>query len=170
MASTAVLNDVNYLIVTLDAEKLPEHIQDTMDLYHYFDSNYSYKEILKKKQLLKTIKVKHSKTKEYNIYSKESIKKYLSNDTNLDDIKYEYKGVLELNRKIKKGDYLGKVKIIYNDNTLATYKVYLDKDIKYYNYFLLLIPIGFIIILFIFIKVKLKKHKRKLKNPFKKCK
>ena len=161
LASTSTLNNVNYLVITLNAEKLPNHITDTMDLYNYFDSNYSYKEILKKKQLLKTIKVKESKTKEYNIYSNKSIKKYLSNDVDINKIKYEYKGVEVLNRKIKKGDYLGKVKIIYDNNTLDTYKVYLDKDIKYYNYFLLLIPLGIIVLLVIIIKAKLKKKKHK---------
>ena len=161
LASTSTLNNVNYLVITLGAEKLPDHINDTMYLYNYFDSNYSYKEILKNKQLLKTIKVKESKTKEYNIYSNKSIKKYLSNDIDLNKIKYEYKGVEVLNRKIKKGDYLGKVKIIYDNNTLDTYKVYLDKDIKYYNYFLLLIPLGIMILFVIIIKAKLKKKKRK---------
>lgn len=167
LASTATLNDVNYLVVTLNAEKNPNHIKDSMNLYNYFDSNYSYKEILKDNQLLKTIKVKHSKTKEYRIVSKKSIKKYLSNDFNIDKIKYKYTGIKELTRKIKKGDYLGKVKIVYDNKTLDTYKVYLDNDIKYYNYWLLLIPLGIIVFL-IFIKIKLKKQKRRLKNPFRK--
>ena len=167
LASTATLNDVNYLVVTLNAEKNPNHIKDSMNLYNYFDSNYSYKEILKDNQLLNTIKVKHSKTKEYRIVSKKSIKKYLSNDFNIDKIKYKYTGIKELTRKIKKGDYLGRVKIVYDNKTLDTYKVYLDKDIKYYNYWLLLIPLG-IIVFVIFIKIKLKKQKRRLKNPFRK--
>ena len=169
LASTATYNDVNYLVVTLNSEELPNHIKDTLDLYNYFDTNYSYKEILKDKQLLKTIKVKGSKTKEYKIYSKKSITKYLSNDIDISKIKYKYSGVETLNRKIKKGDYLGKVKIIYGSDTLDTYKVYLDKDIKYYNYWLLLIPVG-IIILIIWIKIKLKKKKRRLKNPLRKKK
>ena len=169
LASTATYNDVNYLVVTLNSEELPNHIKDTLDLYNYFDTNYSYKEILKDKQLLKTIKVKDSKTKEYKIYSKKSITKYLSNDIDISKIKYKYSGVETLNRKIKKGDYLGKVKILYNSDTLDTYKVYLDKDIKYYNYWLLLIPVG-IIILIIWIKIKLKKKKRRLKNPLRKKK
>ena len=169
LASTATYNDVNYLVVTLNSEELPNHIKDTLDLYNYFDTNYSYKEILKDKQLLKTIKVKDSKTKEYKIYSKKSITKYLSNDIDISKIEYKYSGVEKLNRKIKKGDYLGKVKIIYGSDTLDTYKVYLDKDIKYYNYWLLLIPIG-IVILIIWIKIKIKKKKRRLKNPLKKKK
>ena len=85
----------------------------------------------------------------------------------IDKIKYKYTGIKELTRKIKKGDYLGKVKIVYDNKTLDTYKVYLDKDIKYYNYWLLLIPLG-IIVFVIFIKIKLKKQKRRLKNPFRK--
>ena len=163
LASTATYNDVNYLVVTLNSEELPNHIKDTLELYNYFDTNYSYKEILKDKQLLKTIKVKDSKTKEYKIYSKKSITKYLSNDIDISKIEYKYSGVEKLNRKIKKGDYLGKVKIVYGSDTLDTYKVYLDKDIKYYNYWLLLIPVG-IVILIIWIKIELKKKKRRLKN------
>ena len=169
LASTATYNDVNYLAVTLNTDENPNHIKDTLTLYNYFNDNYSYKTILKDKQLLKTIKVKHSKTKEYKMVSHKTITKYLSNDVDVNKIKYKYKGVTTLNRKIKKGDYLGKVKIKYGNDTLDTYKVYLDKDIKYYNYFLLLIPLG-IIIFIIWIKIKLKKSKRRLKNPMRKKK
>ena len=169
LASTATYNDVNYLAITLNTDENPNHIKDTLTLYNYFNDNYSYKTILKDKQLLKTIKVKHSKTKEYKIVSNKTITKYLSNDVDVNKIKYKYKGVTTLNRKIKKGDYLGKVKIKYGNDTLDTYKVYLDKDIKYYNYFLLLIPLG-IIIFIIWIKIKLKKSKRRLKNPMRKKK
>lgn len=167
LASTATYNNVNYLVITLNSVELPNHIKDTLALYNYFDSNYSYKKILKNKQLLKTIKVKGSKTKGYKIYSKKSIFKYLSNEIDISKIQYKYSGVKTLNRKIKKGDYLGKVKIVYAGDTLDTYKVYLDKDIKYYNYWLLIIPIT-IILLIIWIKNKLNKSKRRLKNPIKK--
>lgn len=156
LASTSNYNGVNFLAITLNAEKSLGHIKDTLELYNYYDTNYSYKVILKKKQLLKVIEVKNSKTKEYKIYSKEEIKKYLSNDIDTNKIKYEYDGILELNKKIKKGDYLGEIKILYNDEVLDTYKVYLDKDIKYYNYYLLLIPLGLIILIVVSI-VKLKK-------------
>jgi len=169
LASTATYNDVNYLAITLNSEKLPNHIKDTLELYNYFNDNYSYKEILKDKQLLKTIKVKDSKTKEYKIISNKTITKYLSNDVDINKIEYKYSGVDTLNRKIKKGDYLGKVKIMHGNDTLDTYKVYLDKDIKYYNYWLLLIPVG-ILVFIIWIKIKLKKSKRRIKNPLRKRK
>ena len=166
LASTATYSDINYLVVTLNADNFPNHIKDTLTLYNYFDTNYSYKTILKDKQVIKTIKVKHSKIKKYDIVSNKEIKKYLSNDVDLSKIEYKYSGIDTLTRKVKKGDYLGKVKIMYQGDTLDTYKVYLDKDIKYYNYYLLLIPLV-IIILIIRIKIKLKKSKRRIKRPFK---
>ena len=163
LASTATYNGVNFLAITLNGENLPNHIEDTLTLYNYFDTNYSYKKILNKKQLLKTIKVKHSKTKQYNIVSNKDISKYLSNNIDINKIKYKYSGITVLNRKIKKGDYLGKVKIVYDNDVLDTYKVYLDADIKYYNYFLLLIPV-FVILFIIWIKIKLKKNNRRIKR------
>ena len=163
LSSISTYNDVNFLAITLNTEELPNHIKDTLTLYNYFDSNYSYKTILKDKQLITTIKVKSSKTKTYDIISNKEITKYLSNDIDINKIEYKYSGVKELNRKIKKGDYLGKVKIKYNNEVLDTYKVYLDKDIKYYNYYLLLIPI-IIIIFIVSIKIKLKRNKRRLKK------
>ena len=166
LASTATYSDINYLVVTLNADNFSNHIKDTLTLYNYFDTNYSYKTILKDKQVIKTIKVKHSKIKKYDIVSNKEIKKYLSNDVDLSKIEYKYSGIDTLTRKVKKGDYLGKVKIMYQGDTLDTYKVYLDKDIKYYNYYLLLIPLV-IIILIIRIKIKLKKSKRRIKRPFK---
>ena len=152
LASTATIDNVSYLAITLNAKNMPIHLEDTLALYNYYSSHYSYKTILKKKQTLKTLKVKHSKIKEYKIYSTKKISKYLSNDIDVKDIEYKYTGVEELNRKIKKGDYLGKVEIVYNGEVLDIYKVYLEDDIKYYNYFYLLIPAGLIVIFFVIIK------------------
>ena len=160
LASTAIINDVSYLAITLNAENIPSHLEDTLNLYNYYSSNYSYKVILKKDQLLKTLKVKGSKVKEYQIYSNKEITKYLSNNISINGIEYKYEGVEELNRKIKKGDYLGKIEIILDDQILDTYKIYLEEDIKYYNYFLLLVPLIVIINIMIVILIIKKTKKR----------
>ena len=34
---------------------------------------------------------------------------------------------------MKKGDKLGTVKIVYENETLSTYDVYLDQDLKFYH-------------------------------------
>ena len=164
LATTSSINEVNYLAITLNAKKVPNHIKDTLELYKYFSSNYSYKNILNKNQKITTLKVKYAKIKTYDITSTKTIKKYLKNDTDISKIKYKYKGVKTLNRKIKKGDYLGKVTISYNGNILDTYKVYLNDDIKYINFYLIGTILIFIILIIILIIKKSKRKRRRKKR------
>ena len=154
------------MAVTLNNENKIGHISDTLKLYDYYSNNYSYKTILKKNQFITNISVKNSNVKEYQIKSNETIKKYLENSIDLNNIEYKYSGVNQLTKKIKKGDYLGKVDIIYDNKVLYTYKAYLEQDIKYYNYWLLLIPLAVIIACSICIIriIKIKKHKIVIKT------
>ena len=159
LASITTIEGVDYLFVTLGADINSEyHAKDTIDIYEYYSRNYGYIDILNKNQILKTINVKHSKQKTYDILCQEDVSLYLEKTINKDSLEYKYKGIEELNRDIKKGDKLGKVDIINNGDIIYTYDVYLDTDIEYYNY-LLYISIGLIlIILLIFIKnIKRKK-------------
>lgn len=166
LASIASINGVDYLAVTLNNEKKVGHIIDTLELYNFYSNNYSYQIILKENQLITSINVKNADIKKYQIESTKTIKKYLENSTDLDKIEYKYNGVDELTKKIKKGDYLGKVDILYKGNILDTYKVYLDEDIKYYNYWLLLIFVAIIILLVMLIIqiIRVKKHKNLIKT------
>ena len=159
LASITTIEGVDYLFVTLGADiNSEDHVKDTIDIYEYYSSNYGYINILSKNQLLKTINVKHSKQKTYDIISKEDVSLYLEKNITKDKLEYKYKGIEELNKKIKKGDKIGKVEVISNNEVIYTYDVYLDSDIKYYNY-LLYISISLIIIILIAI---MKKHiKRK---------
>lgn len=166
LASIASINGVDYLAITLNNEKKVGHIIDTLELYDFYSNNYSYQIILKDNQLITSINVKNADIKKYQIKSTKTIKKYLENSTDLDKIEYKYNGVDELTKKIKKGDYLGKVDILYNGSVLDTYKVYLDEDIKYYNYWLLLIVVAIIILLTTLIIqiIRVKKHKNLIKT------
>ena len=157
LASTATINGIDYLMVTLGAQDLGYHVIDTVNIYKYYGDNYSYVDILKKGQKLKTIKIKFGKKKTYDIVSTKTIKKYLKNDTDLEKIEYIYDGVEELNYKIKKGDYIGKVTIKYDGKVLDIYKVYLNEKIEYIIHWFIIIPIVILSIL-IFIVKKIKKH------------
>ena len=84
---------------------------------------------------------------------------YLEKNITKDKLEYKYKGIEELNKKIKKGDKIGKVEVISNNKVIYTYDVYLDSDIKYYNY-LLYISIILLLILLIIIIKKLMKRKK----------
>ena len=149
LASTTTLNGVDYLLITLGANINSEYNAiDSVNIYNYYSNNYGYVNILSKDQLLKAIKVKHSKTKTYDIIAKDDVELYLEKNINKENLVYEYEGIEELNKDIKKGDKLGKVDIISNGKVIYTYDVYLDIDIKYYNY-PLYIGIGVTILLFV---------------------
>ena len=157
LASTSTINNIDYLLITLGADiDNYYHVLDTISIYKYYSTNYGYINILSKDQFIDTIKVKHSKTKTYNIYAKEDISLYLEKSIE-GNLTYNYEGVKELNRKIKKGDKLGIVNVINNDKVIYTYDVYLDIDIKYYNY-ALMIGVVFFLLVAIFILLIRKKH------------
>lgn len=160
LASTTSIDGVDYLLITLGAEVgTTNNLKDTINIYEYYSTNYGYINILSKNQLLKTIEVKNSKTKTYDILSKKEVELYLEKNITKEKLTYKYDGIVELNKDIKTGDKLGTVTILNNENTLYTFDVYLDKEIKYYNYPLYIgITIG--VILFIIV-IKPKKRKRK---------
>ena len=159
LASTTTIEGVDYLFISLGADVNSEyHAIDTINIYEYYSTNYGYIDILSKGDLLKTIEVKHSKTKVYDIISKDDISLYLEKTITKENLIYKYDGIEVLNRDIKKGDKLGTVTILNNEEVLYIYDVYLDTDIKYYNY-MLYIGIGIIMLLVILIVKKIKYKK-----------
>jgi len=135
LASTSTIDNVNYLLITLGADtNYPYNIKDAVDLYNYYSSNYSYKTIIKKDQLLKTLKIEHSKQKQLNITSDKDINLYLSNNYDINKLYYEYEGIEKINKKIKVGDKLGIINVKYDDELIYIYEIYLNQEIEYYNY------------------------------------
>lgn len=154
LASTATIDDVNYLLITLGAntKSRSNAVKDSLEIYDYYSTNYSYQIILKKDQKIKTIPIKWGHEKEYNITSTDDLSLYLSNDIRKNRIKYTYSGIEEINYKIKKGSKLGTIKITYEKEELASYDVYLNKELKFYHPVLY----GIIIILVILMIYSLK--------------
>lgn len=137
LASTSYIEGVDYLLVTLGTPTdYPYHIQDAVDIYTFYSTNYGYIDILNKNDFLVSIKIKDSKQKRYDVYSNLDVSKYLLKSTTKDDLIFVYDGVNTITKKIKKGDKLGTVSIYSSDELLYTYDIYLDIDIKYYNYLL----------------------------------
>lgn len=170
LASIATLNDVDYLLVVLgaDTSSKANAVRDSLVIYDYYNKNYSYRTVIEKGQVLEKIDVKWGHEKTYSIKSNENIELYLKNNINLEDLDYFYDGVDELNYKIKKGDKLGTVTVLYNDKKLTSYDVYLNEDLKYYHpviYTVMFIAIVFMIISLIQIKNnKRKKTKKRAKG------
>ena len=166
LASTATIDDVNYLLVTMNAEtkNRSNAVKDTLEIYDYYSSNYSYQKIIKKDQKFKTIPTKWGKTKEYTITSKDDISMYLTNSIRKNRIKYIYEGIEELTYKNKKGDKLGTIKVVYEGNTLTTYDVYLNQKIEYYHPILYTIIVVAIVTMLLSIEAKITKKKKKKKK------
>lgn len=147
LASTSTFDDVNYLLITLGAstKSRSNAVRDSLEIYDYYSTNYGYQVVLKKNQKIKNIPIKWGHDKEYSLVANRDVSLYLSNDIRRNRIKYIYDGVEEINYKIKKGDKLGTVKIVYENETLSTYDVYLDKDLKFYH------PVLYVTIFVLFI-------------------
>ena len=166
LASTATIDNVNYLLVTLNAysNKKSPHILDATSTYKYFSNNYSYKYILKKNDVVVNLKTKYAKEKNIDIHSSQEYQYYLKNDFNKESIKYEYDGIKEISYFTKKGTTLGKVKIKLNDEILETFELIYNENLTFSIASFLWINKAYVIAIILFIIILLKISKRKKKR------
>ena len=166
LASIANINDVDYLLVVLgaNANNRSNAVRDSLNIYNYFDKNYSYKVLLSKDKVVKKLGISWGKEKEYDIKVPMDVNKYIKNTVSLDDLNYVYDGVDELNYSIKKGDKLGTVSIVYKDSVISCIDIFLDKDIKYYHpiiYSVMILSVILMFFSFLLMKKGKKKKRRK---------
>ena len=153
LASISKINGVNYLLVTTNASiDKSYHIIDAVNIYDYYSNNYSYKKILSENQLIKTIKIDDIINKEYNIYSGLDKYMYLNNEIDTNNLTYEYEGIEDLTKEIKKNDKIGILKIKNNDKIIYQQDIYLDKKINFYNIKIYIICLSILILVLIFTK------------------
>lgn len=134
MSSIANYNGVNYLLVTAGADyrgNVPRQLLDAMTIYNFYSTNYSYKNIINVGDYIKTINEEYSTKEKYDITSQITISKFLNNSFDENKIKYEYKGLDKISYKNKIGDKLGSVNIIYDDNKIGTFDVFLTETINF---------------------------------------
>ena len=133
LTSLAINNGITYLLLTANSSyqnNYPNHILDSLTIYNYVFTHFSYVDILKNGQTLKKIPVEDAFIKEYEIKSKVDVPFYLEKNF-VDNLSYEYQGIEKLNSKIKQNTKLGVIKIKYQDQELYSYDVYLQEKIKY---------------------------------------
>ena len=165
LASISTIDDVSYLLVVLNSSLSNAYnaVKDSITIYDYYSNNYSYQLVLESDKVITSLPIKYSKEKEYDITSNDDIKLYLKNDT-VDNLTYEFDGVKEIKYNTKKDTYLGTIKIYNEQELLYESDVYLNKDITYYNFYL----IGLIVFIVIVILLKLRSKKRKKRKKRKK--
>ena len=166
LASIATIDDVSYLLITMgaDTNNRSNAVRDSLEIYDYYSSNYSYQTVLEKDYVIDSIPVKWGKIDKYDIKAMDDVTLYLENGLRKNKISYEYDGIEELNYKIKKGDKLGCVTIKYRDTELFTMDVYLESELEYYH------PLIYTVIIISFIVMILSLRailRRKKKNKYK---
>ena len=165
LASIATLNGVNYLLVVINASTDQNYsaVLDSLTIYDYYNENYSYQQVLSTNDVIKTIPVKWSKDKTYNIAGSENVELYLENNT-AEDLKVTYDGVEQIDAFTKSGTKLGTITISDGNEVLYSADVILDTDITYYNP--IIITVGIIVLLFIILWIikKLRKKRRRRKR------
>ena len=151
LASIANYDDVEYLLIVIgaDTNNRANAIKDTLEIYNHYSTNYSYKEIVTKDQLIKTLPIKYGYEKNYQLKSNQEIYLFLENTVRKNRIKYIYEGIEELNYKVKKGDKLGIVKVMYENKELTSFDVYLNDTLEYHYPLLYLIILVSALIMFI---------------------
>ena len=170
LASIATIDDVSYLLVTIGAEtkNRSNAVRDSLEIYDYYSSTYSYQTVTEKGDVLATIPVKWGKVKTYDIKAVDDMELYLENGIRKNKIKYKYDGVEELNYSIKKGNKIGTITVLYRDDELITYDVYLDDTLEYYHPILYTVIVICIIVMIISLRSIVKKKSKKQKKKSKK--
>lgn len=162
LASISTIDDVNYLLVVLKSSLSNAYnaVKDSIAIYDYYSNNYSYQLVLESDKVITTLPIKYSNEKEYGITSNNDIKLYLKNDI-VDNLTYKFDGIEEIKYNTKKDSYLGTIKVYNEEELLYESDVYLNKDITYYNFYLIGGILLLIIIVIILLFKKEKRHKRK---------
>ena len=133
---SALFNSDNhdYLMVLLNAERIDNksyNIIDALDLIKFIDENYNNITLVKKDEVVKTIKVKYGNSKTYNLKALEDVTLFLPSDYNKELLKIEYDGLDTISYKTKEKSLIGTIKYYYDNNLLKEDKIYLNEQIKF---------------------------------------
>ena len=138
LASTAEIEGTSYILITLGADPYSNnHVADTEKIYAEVEENYEPVVLLNSGDLLKTLEVKDSETKTYDVIMRDSVTRTLPASVKTEDLRYEYDGVNEIVSGTLQGDKLGTYNIYNGENLIYSTEILLDTEIEFYNYFLM---------------------------------
>ena len=149
LVSTAFKDDLELICVILGSEK---RFGDTRNLYDFAYSNYSIKDIVKEKDVIKNIDVEGATqdTKNLDLLASETITALINNSTLVSEIEPEIILNEKITAPIEEGSILGTVKykiegIEYTSNLIASHFVEESKLLLYILYSFIAIVVLFIL-------------------------
>lgn len=132
LASTATINNVNYILITMHSEEnqwKSTHVLDSWKIYEYLKTlEFHEKTILPKGKKLKRINVENGTISEYLVTLDHDVKLTLT-DEEFENVSIEYHIVDNINANTKKGSNLGYVDILVGDDVVETINIYLNDKI-----------------------------------------
>lgn len=171
LASTATINDTNYMLIVMNCEVnayASTHILETHSIYNYLSTiTFISKTVIQKDELLKKINVENGTIDEYAVTAEKDVIVTLPEDE-LDKVTLDYHIADKITPSNKIGDNLGYIDVIVDDTIISTYNVHLKDKIlsteveETDSPISIVIPIAFIIIVLLCLNLFPKK-KRKFK-------
>ena len=146
LATLSNIDNHEIVIINLNAPYqtgVSYHLIDNVTLINFIDKNYSDEVISTKDSFVKTIPVKFSNIKSYDIKTSSDVSYYLAKDYNKDLVEIKYEGKDKLNFLDKKDSIIGKILYYYDSKIINEEDVYLNQNIGINK----MIPITAIIIL-----------------------
>ena len=133
LASTAIINNIPYLLIVLNAPiEDGLNVKDSIDLYYYYSQNYGYINVINHNQNYIKIKVVNGKQREYIVKAKEDVNLYIPNSYS-NEVKIIYDGVGAISKNISYKDKIGEIKVMHGDDVIYKEDVFLEQKIKYHN-------------------------------------
>lgn len=167
LASTATINDNNYLLVVCKSKGniyLSQHVIDTYKIYDYLDQvTFKERVILKKGTIIKRIEAEDSTISEYIAIVDKDITAFLS-DSDYEKIRYEYHVTNLITPQNKIGDNLGFVDILVDNEIIDTYHIYLKDEVFSYqkeSKIIMIIIIGLIFFIIVLLCTNMMNFDRK---------
>ncbi len=163
LASISHLNGVDYLLVVINADLTKNYnaVKDSLTIYDYYSSNYSYQQVLDKDKVYASIPVVWGKDKIYEIKT-DDVSLFLKNDVG-ENLLYRFVGVSEITNKIKEKDKLGEILVLNGEDLVYSMDVYLNEALSFYHPFLDGVIIVLVLVVMVFV-IKLMKKKNRWKN------
>ena len=171
LASTATINGVNYMLITMHSqenEKLTTHVLDSWKIYNYVSTHeFTERVILRRGETIKKIHVNGGTTSDYVVTMDHDVKALLT-DNDFENLKVDYHIADYISPDNKIGDNLGFIDIKVGDQIIESINIYLKDDIFSYQKrsifaLILIICLIFFGLILLFINLFVKKRKSSTK-------
>jgi D-alanyl-D-alanine carboxypeptidase (penicillin-binding protein 5/6) len=129
LCGAAEQNGMQLISVVLNSKDI---YGDTQKLFDYYFENYSEHTFMKKGEYVLSIPVQNSYKKIYRVYLPEDISVPVKKDE-IQTTQIKYNFIKKINAPMQKGDKIGEIEIIFDDNSNIVVDIILEKDIKYKN-------------------------------------